>query len=268
VSEDISFERVTGAVGALVHGVDIREAHPADTASRLREALHQFGVLFFESGQLVEPHEFQAFVLLFGEPERRYTLTAGGAHPDDADSVIDSDLTPMDQFRVNHWHTDGTALECPPQAAMLTPVALPDAGGDTMWASMYAAWEGLSSEHQNFLEGLDAVHSTARLPFLPTNYSTTHPVVIRDPVTKRKLLYVNSNYTERIVGMNDDESDTLLNMLFEHINTPEFHVRLRWRIGTIAVWEERVTQHRGVADFAGPRRLRRLVIPGDRPGSN
>jgi taurine dioxygenase len=266
VTTDISFERVTGTVGALVHGVDIREAHPADTALRLREALHQFGVLFFESDQLVEPSEFQAFVLLFGEPERRYALTAAGDHPDDADSVIDSDLTPMDQFRVNHWHTDGTALECPPQAAMLTPVALPDAGGDTMWASMSAAWDGLSSEHQNLLEGLEAVHSTVRLPFLPTNYSTVHPVVIRDPVTRRKLLYVNSNWTERIVGMKDDESDTLFNMLFQHINTPEFHVRLRWRIGTIAVWEERVTQHRGVADFVGPRQLRRLVIPGDRPG--
>jgi taurine dioxygenase len=92
-------------------------------------------------------------------------------------------------------------------------------------------------------------------------------VVIRDPVTKRKLLYVNSNYTERIVGMKDSESDALLNMLFQHINTPEFHVRLRWRIGTIAVWEERVTQHRGVADFVGPRQLRRLVIPGGQPGS-
>jgi taurine dioxygenase len=76
---------------------------------------------------------------------------------------------------------------------------------------------------------------------------------------------VNSNWTERIVGMRDHESDALLAMLFDHVNTPEFHVRLRWQLGTVAVWEERVTQHRGVADFVGPRKLRRVAIPGDRP---
>jgi taurine dioxygenase len=95
--------------------------------------------------------------------------------------------------------------------------------------------------------------------------SAVHPAVIRDPVTGRKMLFVNSNYTERILGMTDKESEALLRMLFEHVNTPEFHVRLRWRSGVIAVWEERVTQHRGIADFVGPRKLRRLTFAGDRP---
>jgi taurine dioxygenase len=108
------------------------------------------------------------------------------------------------------------------------------------------------------------VHSTFRLPFLePT--TATHPVVLRDPVTGRKLLFVNSNWTERMVGMARDESDRLLDELFAHVNTPEFHVRLRWQLGTVAVWHERVTQHRGVADFTGPRKMRRTVLPGDRP---
>ncbi len=89
--------------------------------------------------------------------------------------------------------------------------------------------------------------------------------MIRDPVTGRKMLFVNSNYTERFLGMKDSESDALLRMLFEHVNTPEFHVRLRWRPGVVAVWEERVTQHRGVADVVGPRKLRRLTFTGDRP---
>jgi taurine dioxygenase len=171
----------------------------------------------------------------------------------------------MDEFRINHWHTDGTALEFPPQAALLTPVELPSVGGDTMWASMYAAWESLSSHLQLLLDGLEAVHSTAKLPFLDQTRRAVHPVVIRDPVTQRRALYVNSNWTERIVGMHDGESDALLSMLFAHVNTPEFHVRLRWQLGTVAVWEERVTQHRGVADFDGPRKLRRVAIPGDRP---
>jgi taurine dioxygenase len=99
------------------------------------------------------------------------------------------------------------------------------------------------------------------LPFLDKR-STVHPVVLQDPVTRQKMLYVNSGYTERIVGMKDHESEALLRMLFEHVNTPEFHVRLRWHLGTIAVWDERATQHRGVADFSGTRKLRRLTFPG------
>ncbi len=92
-----------------------------------------------------------------------------------------------------------------------------------------------------------------------------HPVVLRDPVTERRMLYVNSNWTERIVGMKPTESEHLLQMLFEHINTPEFHVRLRWTPGTVAVWDQRVTQHRAVVDYTGHRKLLRMTIAGDPP---
>ena len=86
-------------------------------------------------------------------------------------------------------------------------------------------------------------------------------------MTGRKFLFVNANYTESIQGMSTGESDALLNMLFAHINTPEFHIRRPWRLGTIAVWEERVTQHRGVADFTGPRKLRRITFKGVPPAA-
>ena len=257
----LRFERVTGTIGALVHGLELVPTRAAGAPDTLRCALHEFGVLFFEFDHAISAPEFLAFAQLFGEPEEKYKLTlARGEAP-----YIDSDPVPMKEFRVNVWHSDGTALECPPQSAMLTPVELPETGGDTLWASMYAAWEGLSSHYQNLLDGLDVLHSTARLPFLRETSTAVHPAVIRDPVTARKMLFVNSNYTERILGMSDRESEALLRMLFEHVNTPEFHVRLRWRPGVIAVWEERVTQHRGVADFVGPRKLRRLTFAGDRP---
>ena len=259
----IRFERVTGTIGALVHGVELGGTEPATSAESLRRALHEFGVLFFEFDHLVSAPEFLAFATLFGEPEESYRLTvAAGEAP-----YIDSDLVPMKDLRVNCWHTDGTALEVPPQAALLTPVELPEVGGDTMWASMYAAWEGLSSHYQRLLDGLEVQHGTARLPFLSQSASAVHPAVIRDPVTGRRMLFVNSNYSERIVGMTDGESEALLRMLFDHVNTPEFHVRLRWRPGVVAVWEERVTQHRGVADFVGPRKLRRLTMVGERPAA-
>jgi taurine dioxygenase len=261
VTSDIHFERATGTVGAFVHGVDLAGPHAAGTDEAVCRALHEHGVLFFEFDHVLGAEEFVGFAALFGEPEERYRLGSGKSESES----IDSDLVPMKEYRVNYWHADGTLFECPPQAAMLTPLELPEAGGDTMWASMYAAWEGLSSHHQRLLEGLDVLHSAARLPFLKDTPTAVHPAVIRDPVTSRQMLFVNSNYTERILGMSDRESDALLAMLFDHVNSPEFHVRLRWRLGVVAVWEERVTQHRGVADFVGPRKLRRLTFPGGRP---
>jgi taurine dioxygenase len=262
-NERISFERVTGTIGAWVRGVELSGVQPAATTTRLRHALHELGVLFFEFDHTLSASEFVAFGAVFGEPEETYKLTLGkGDAP-----YIDSDFVPMKEYRVNCWHADGTALEYPPQAAMLTPIELPEAGGDTMWASMYAAWESLSSHLQNLLEGLEVLHTTQRLPFLKNASTAVHPAVIRDPVTGKKLLFVNSNYSERILGISEKESESLLRILFEHVNTPEFHVRLRWRPGVVAVWEERVTQHRGVADFAGPRKLRRLTFAGERPSA-
>jgi taurine dioxygenase len=144
-----------------------------------------------------------------------------------------------------------------------------------MWASTTAAFDALSSRLQRTLEGMEAVHSTNGVARFYENgrgkevfgegESHSHPVVIVDPVTRRKALYVNSNYTERLVGVSEQESARLLEMLFAHVNTPEFHVRLRWQPNMVAVWEERVTQHRAVADYADRRVMRRIVIKGQRP---
>jgi taurine dioxygenase len=260
VLPEVYFERVTGTVGAIVHGVGLGERSPA-VAGKLNRALHEHGVLFFEFDDLVTESQFAGFSELFGELEGKYRLSiksgTAGYH--------DAEVTPLRASRITYFHSDGTPFEEPPQAAMLTPVELPEVGGGTMWASMYAAWEDLSSYNQRLLDELDVVHSTKRLPFLRETPETIHPAVIRDKVTGKKALFVNANYSERIVGMSERESNSLLQMLFEHINTPEFHVRVRWRLGTVAVWEERVTQHRGVDDFTGPRKLRRLTFKGDRP---
>jgi taurine dioxygenase len=144
-----------------------------------------------------------------------------------------------------------------------------------MWASMYAAYDALSSHYQRLLDGLEALHTTDSLNRLRPatreanlfgpGSSFTHPAVIRDPVTNKRALYVNSNWTERILGLTDTESESLLRMLFEHINTPDFHVRLKWDTQTVVVWEERVTQHRAVNDYVGPRVLHRVMVEGTRP---
>lgn len=264
LKQDIRFERITGTVGAIVHGVGLTDSRCATTADTLRRALHEYGVLFFEFGRYLSRDEYVEFGHLFGDPDEGYPIKPKEAK--ETKGYLDSELFPMKEYRINFWHSDGTPFECPPQTAMLTPVELPEAGGDTMWASMYATWEALAPHYQRLLEGMEVVHSMARLPLLDQSWRAVHPAVIRDPVTGRKMLFVNSNYSERIVGLSDKDSESLLQMLFEHINTPEFHIRLRWRPGIVAAWDQRVTQHRGVADFVGPRKLRRLnFAPGDRP---
>lgn len=259
---DIRIERAAGNIGAWVEGVELGAPAGPETATTLRRLLAEHGVLFFDFGRVPSSEEFTGLAALFGEVEARYGQTV--LNRTEEVPYIDSDKMPMKEVHIDWWHTDGAPLERPPLAAALTPIELPDAGGDTMWASMYAAWDNLSPHYQRLLQGLEAVNSNVRTPFLePKQF--VHPAVLTDPITRRRSLYVNSVYTERFVGLSDKESDSLLRFLFDHVNTPEFHVRLRWRLGVVAVWHQRVTQHRGVNDFQGPRKLKRLTIVGDQP---
>lgn len=265
----ITFEKVTANIGAIVHGVDVHAPHDAEMASVLRRSLAEHGVLFFYPDTEISDEAFHAFAPVFGEPfafpygegkKGKHFVTEAGAD--------------AERLRTNVWHTDGSPQEKPPQAALLSSVEVPPFGGDTMWASTTAAFDALSSRYQRLLDGMEAVHSTDKVARFYNDGGTgtfgkgerhVHPVVITDPRTKRKALYVNEGYTEKLVGVSERESDALLRMLADHINTPEFHVRLHWQPNMIAVWEERVTQHRAVADYAGRRVLRRITIQGDRP---
>lgn len=262
----IRLEPASGLVGAHVFGVDLHGPHSRETSEALRRALHEHGVLFFEYDNVVSQPEFQAFGDIFGEVEDGYRLSAlEDGKPVEMEGIMDSDKVPMKQFQTNKWHGDGTLFERPPQSAMLTCVEAPPAGGETMWASMYAAWDDLSSYTQRLLEEVEVLNSAKRLPWLTSDATAVHPAVITDRITGKKALFVNENYSERILGMSEHESETILQMLFRHVNTPEFHVRYSWQPGRIAVWEERVTQHRGVANFTGPRKMRRLTFIGDQP---
>ena len=271
VAPGYTLDRATGTIGAWVVGLDIRARQPAGVLASLRSALAEHGVLFFSVSEPITDEEHKQFGRWFGEVLTYSYRSQKGGDPEL--NGIDSFVVPADKYRTNCWHTDGTPQKCPPGAAVMRPILLPSVGGDTMWASMNAAYEALSSRYQRLLDGLEAVHSTAAVArhfpeggpdIFGEGESNVHPVVIRD-ADGRRLLYVNSNYTERIVGMNLPESDYLLRMLFEHINTPEFHVRLRWQADTVVVWDERATQHRGVVDYTERRVLRRMNIKGTVP---
>jgi taurine dioxygenase len=262
----------TGSVGASVLGVDLRGEHGPEVRDLLERALHEHGVLFVRFDGEIDDQDHKRFVAMFGPLHETYFNRSG---PDSFVSVLDSEGVGNAKYGTDQWHTDVSVVDQPPLAASLRAVMLPETGGDTMWASMYAAYESLSSRYQRFLDGLEALHTTESLlrarpaareiNLFGESKSATHPVVIRDPVTNKPALYVNSGYTERIVGLSDRESESVLRMLFDHVNTPDFHVRLKWDTQTVVLWEERVTQHRAINDYTGRRILHRVVVNGPRP---
>lgn len=257
----IEFKRATGTIGAWVSGVELGVEGDAEQAASLQRALAEHGVLFFDFGRVPTGEQFIQLGRNFGEVETGYGQKVTDKPTEDDVPHIDSARVPMKDYYQNWWHQDGAPLDNPPLAALLTPLELPEAGGGTMFSSMTAAWDALSPRFQQMLDGLEAVHNNARPSFLEPK-EHVWPVVLTNPITGRKSLYVNSIYTQRLIGLSDKESDSVLRFLFDHVNTPEFHVRIDWKLGYVGVWHQQVTQHRGVADFTGPRKLKRLTIAG------
>ncbi|MGH6738770.1 MAG: TauD/TfdA dioxygenase family protein, partial [Bradyrhizobium sp.] len=175
-------------------------------------------------------------------------------------------------------HNDGSYLEKPPMGSVLQAHVLPKAGGDTCFASMNAAYEALSPAMQRLLEGLTASHSTEMILQKTrergnTSYDTeqdriaprSHPIVTVDPVTGKRRLFVNPNYTVGIGGLTKAEGDGLLAFLFEHVKSPEFQMRYRWSLGDIAFWDNHAVQHYAVADYDTQRRMQRVTLLGYAP---
>jgi taurine dioxygenase len=178
---------------------------------------------------------------------------------------------------VNFWHSDLTSLKKPPMGAVLYAHIIPPTGGDTLWSNMYAAFDALSGSMKRFLTSLVAVHAVDpadygkalgdKVKIVQTGVrSAEHPVVRTHPVTGRKSLFVNAGSTKSIKDMKASESDALLQMLFRHVELPEFQVRFRWQQHSIAIWDNRCTQHYAVADYWPHRRVMyRAAIDGDAP---
>jgi taurine dioxygenase len=169
-------------------------------------------------------------------------------------------------------------MERPPLAAVLCAVQLPSVGSDTCWVSTIAAYDRLSPMLQRTLDGLTATHDVSGplIRAIEGGHSVgsldevraawpmvTHPVVCRHPETGRKFLYVNSNFAIRINELTEAESEALLSFLFEWVRIPELQVRLRWEEGTVAIWDNRCTQHYAVADYHERRIMHRVTIAGD-----
>lgn len=269
----LQVERLAGALGAEVHGIDL--ARPLDPLTR--QALHDVWmahqVLFFRD-QAITVEQHKAFARTFGELHVHPVLQqmADQGHPEIV--VLESDASRP--IVAERWHSDVSFEKCPPLGSVLRAVAVPAAGGDTLWASMYAAWEALSDAMQRLLSGLSALHDgggfariakdDAQRKDLASRQAAVHPVVRTHPVTGRKGLFVNSVFTKQIVGMKPAESEALLRFLYRHVETPDFSCRFRWRKDSIAMWDNRCTQHRVLADALSEyRRMERVTLIGDAP---
>jgi taurine dioxygenase len=266
-------EPLSGAIGAEVHGLDL--AQPLDDATRkeLEEAWLAHLVLFFRDQSLtVDQHK--AFARRFGELHVHPVLQqmAEQGHPE----IVVLESSPARPGVADRWHSDVTFEKAPPKGSILRAVTVPDAGGDTLWANMYLAYEALSGPLQRFLGELSAEHDGGGFRRIARNESqrkdlesrqrAVHPVVRRHPQTGRRALFVNSVFTKRLVGLKPAESDALLGFLYRHIETPDFQCRFRWRPGSIAMWDNRCTQHRVVADaLSAHRRMERVTLIGDVP---
>jgi taurine dioxygenase len=270
----LKYEPMTGVVGATVHGVDMAQPLSDAVVDDLNRAVAEHGVLFFHDQEL-SPEQHRAFGARFGPLHvHPWVRNLGPDLPEIM--VLAPENLPNSGRKSIRWHADATFEERPPRGAILRAVELPELGGDTLWASMYAAYEALSGRMQAFLDGLHGVHESDSFQKLiamgravedaPAEMaSTEHPVVATHPVTGRKALYVNVIFTRAIAELSETESDRVLGFLLEHLKNPDFQVRLRWRPGTVAFWDNRASQHYGVVDYTGRRVMHRVTVCGDRP---
>jgi taurine dioxygenase len=273
----IAVKRISGALGAEIDGVDLSRPLSADTAAEIRKAWLEHLVIFFRD-QPLTPAQFMAFAECFGTPVE-YPMVKG---IEGFRKIIE--VKKLEHERVNFggvWHSDTAYLEIPPMASMLLAREIPPAGGDTLFANMYLAWDTLSGGMKDVLRTLKGVNSSAKADVTRTRedrirtdgrgdaqkeYEAEHPVARIHPETGRTALYVNTAHTVRFAGMTDEESAPLLDYLFQHQIRPEFTCRFVWQPGSIALWDNRCTQHYPVNDYHGHRRvMHRITLGGDKP---
>jgi taurine dioxygenase len=268
----IEVKKVTPHCGAEIHGVDL--ARPLDDATfaEIEKALVEHTVIFFRD-QTLTPEQHKALGRRFGE------LHIHPAYPDLLPGhpeimIIRADETSK-RIAGEAWHSDVSCDPEPPLGTILHMHELPPVGGDTLFASMYAAYEALSPPMKRFLEGMTALHDgeqayRGRYEGVKDDGKafpkSEHPVIRTHPVSGRKVLFVNRTFTTRIVQLAKHESDAVLDLLYRHIETPEFQCRFQWRLGSIAFWDNRCAQHHAMWDYYPHRRRGlRVTIKGDRP---
>ncbi|HIF97382.1 MAG TPA: taurine dioxygenase [Myxococcales bacterium] len=256
MTESWTINRLSGSLGAEVHGVALGEVGPAE-AEEIHSLLLKHQVLFFPE-QHPSPEQHIGFGRHFGDL---------GEHPNLKNPFSESgeifELAASKGGIADEWHSDITFQDKPSILSILHMIKCPEVGGDTMWANVYKAYEELSPAMRDFCQGLTALHDAA--PHGKPQDMAIHPVVRIHPITKRKSLFVNEHFTRRIVELSSEESEALLGHLKRWVSNPRFTVRYRWTEGTVAMWDNRCTQHFVLNDFEDERIIQRVTVMGDEP---
>jgi len=271
--ETIEVTPTTPHIGAEIAGIDLSRPLGNRQVDELHDALAAHQVLFFRE-QKLDYDSAKAFGRHFGDLHIHPNTPGPDGHPEILPIHADANSK---RIAGERWHSDVSCDPEPPLGSILYLHTVPPVGGDTLFASQYAAYDALSPRLKTYLEGLTAFHdggpsyraTNAKIGVPETGRlypSANHPIVRTPPVTGRKALYVNRGFTQRINGLPDDEGRVLLAFLIDHSVKPDFQVRFRWRANSVAFWDNRAVQHLAVWDyFPQVRSGFRVTIAGDSP---
>ena len=265
---------LTPCIGAEIEGVDLSAPLADETIADIRAALLTYKVIFFRDQDITEEQHI-AFARRFGELEVHPITPKDQLHPE-IFHLRTSELTrPGSKIGANVWHSDVTWRGEPSLGSILRARIMPEVGGDTMFADMVAAYEGLSPAMKEWLCGLTALHDGSIFATIQGKSKESfweqfpvqrHPVVRTHPETGERALYVNAAFTTQIEGLSDKESAWLLGHLYDQASRPEYQVRFRWKANSIAFWDNRACQHYAVADYyPAMRAMERVTVIGDKP---
>ena len=271
--ETITVKPLTARIGAEISGIDLSQPMGNREFQEVHDALMEHQVIFFRDQPLsVDQHK--DFGRQFGELHIHPGSPPPDGHPEILIVHADKDSK---RIAGEKWHSDVSCDTEPPMGSILHLWTVPDAGGDTLFSSMYAAWDGLSDRMRSYLDGLTATHSGEQVyrgRYNSEQYDdagrvypqAVHPVVRTHPVTGRKSLYVNRTFTTRINELPHEESSAVLDFLYNHCEKPDYQVRFKWRPDSIAFWDNRCVQHLAIWDYYPQVRSGyRVTIKGDRP---
>jgi taurine dioxygenase len=283
VSSDINVQLMAPACGGIVTGVDLSSELSNQQFDQIHSAVLDRTVLFFRDQELTEVQQVE-FARRFG-PLQKTDISAFGKNADYPEiDILEYDAENPPVATLDLWHTDFAGTERPSLGTVLYARNIPPQGGDTIWISTVAAYEALSDRMKAHLDGLWAYHDNYqpydehvrpeiwteenkifspehRAQYVPV----LHPVVRTHPVTGKKGLFVNESMTSMIKDMDRRESDYLLRYLFDHLRTPEFQYRHKWRQNDLAVWDNRLSLHYALFDYTDHRLMHRVIIEGDKP---
>tara|TARA_B100001079_G_scaffold268563_1_gene279165 strand:- start:355 stop:1182 length:828 start_codon:yes stop_codon:yes gene_type:complete len=268
-------EAITPVIGASISGISLNQDLKSDTVEKIYNALIKYQVIFFREQDLT-PESHLQLAKRFGDIDPGHPVYP---HVEGFQSIVLLKNDESSRPDTNDWHKDLTFKSNPPFASILHGVSVPKIGGDTLWASMSAVYDSLTDGWKEDLEGLEAIHDmgTFRNDFykegginsvnsaLKKVGSAVHKVIEKHPISGKKYLNVNQSFTRNIVNVSQGASDHILKFLFQLLARPEFQVRFHWQNNSVAIWDNRITQHYAVNDYLpNSRHMQRVTIINDK----